>query len=495
MTPNQLNASQPASSIAQLGRGARGSSVSRSTTASVAALPPAIAVSTTPPDSSAASDAASASRETTACGQSRRCRVRRIAAGVATISANANDTPSRRMSKDEPNPSGPSVSSSEERMGAQTATTAATAPQPPTAAATRPRSKPAKPQAAMTAAAARGTATGATTTTDGTRLVLRFQSLQRLADALRAVFELGHDLGRRLLPELLVGQLRLGLLEIRLEALALLVATRIALPGRKGDPPRRCGKRRALGLRGIDELDAREGGDEARDAPVDRAVEVQPAAARRGASRLPVAADLVDESDHDRELLFGAGIDVTVLELGPLRAHQVIARSGQPGPQLLGDERHERVEQPQQRVEAEVRDVLRRGVAITKAVLHRLEVPVAQLVPREAVGRVDRVLEHEPLDAGGHVARGRAEPGENPAILEVVAGIDRARRVERRRAGGGQDQPRGVPQLVAEAPVALDPALVEANVLARHRDRGRPGPQRVGAVLGDERPRVDAGAQ
>src|SRR5690349_18379207 len=112
-TPNQLSASQPASSIAQLGRGARGSSVSRSTTASVAAVPPAIAVSTTPPDSMAAMAADSARSETTTCGQTRGCKVRRAAAGAAIMTPNAKVTPSILMSNPEPKPSGPRVSSTE----------------------------------------------------------------------------------------------------------------------------------------------------------------------------------------------------------------------------------------------------------------------------------------------------------------------------------------------------------------------------------------------
>src|SRR6266581_3939936 len=169
-TPNQLSASQPASSIAQLGRGARGSSVSSRTTASVAAVPPAIAVSTTPPDSMAAIAADRARRETTACGQARGWRARRTAAGAAIITPNANVTPSILMSKPEPKPSGPSVSSTEERTGTHTAVKAARELNAPIPAATRPRSIPVKPRIAITAATTRGRTTGPRTATDGTGL-------------------------------------------------------------------------------------------------------------------------------------------------------------------------------------------------------------------------------------------------------------------------------------------------------------------------------------
>ena len=53
----------------------------------------------------------------------------------------------------------------------------------------------------------------------------------------------------------------------------------------------------------------------------------------------------------------------------------------------------------------------------------------------------------------------------------------------------------GVPELVAETAIALDPGLVVAHVLARHRHGSAPCAQRVGTVLLDQLARVDAGAQ
>src|SRR5690348_5503752 len=104
-TPNQLSPSQPARSIAQLGRVARGSSVSSNTTASVAAVPPAIAVSTTPPDSTAAMALASPTSDTTDCGHARGCSDRSTAAGAAIMTPNAKLTASTLMSNAEPKPS------------------------------------------------------------------------------------------------------------------------------------------------------------------------------------------------------------------------------------------------------------------------------------------------------------------------------------------------------------------------------------------------------
>jgi hypothetical protein len=143
--------------------------VSRRTTASVAAVPPAIAVRTTPPASTAARADARPRSDRTVCGHDRDWRVSRMAAGIATISPKAKVTPSTRRSNEEPIPSGPSVSSTDDRTGAQTAIRAATEAHEPAAAAARPRSAPMKPAMAMTEAATRGRTRGPRTAADGTR--------------------------------------------------------------------------------------------------------------------------------------------------------------------------------------------------------------------------------------------------------------------------------------------------------------------------------------
>ena len=102
MTPTRLSASQPTRSSAQLGRGAAGSSVSRSTTATVAAVPPAIAVKTTPPASTAAMAAPTPSSEIDASAQVRGWSVSSTAAGRTIINPNAKLTPSTRRSSAEP---------------------------------------------------------------------------------------------------------------------------------------------------------------------------------------------------------------------------------------------------------------------------------------------------------------------------------------------------------------------------------------------------------
>src|SRR5260370_15210529 len=167
ITPTQPSASHPARSSPQLGRGARGSSVSSKTTASVAAEPPAIAVSTTPPASIAATAAPRPTIEIADSCHVRGWSVSSTAAGSTTIRPNAKLTPSILKSSEEPYPSGPRISSSDDRTGSHTASSATAALHAPTADADRPSGMPAAPKAAITAAAIRRSAIGATTKTQG----------------------------------------------------------------------------------------------------------------------------------------------------------------------------------------------------------------------------------------------------------------------------------------------------------------------------------------
>ena len=65
---------------------------------------------------------------------------------------------------------------------------------------------------------------------------------------------------------------------------------------------------------------------------VDRPVDVELATTWRRAGSLPVAADLLDDADDERKLLLRAGIDKSLVEIGPSGAHEVVALSGQPRP-------------------------------------------------------------------------------------------------------------------------------------------------------------------
>src|SRR4029077_7878208 len=89
------------------------------------------------------------------------------------------------------------------------------------------------------------------------------------------------------------------------------------------------------------------------------------------------------------------GRDVTQLKVRPGRPHEELAVAWRERPELFSHKRHERVEQPEQLVEAVVRDVLRGGVAIAQSLRGRLEIPIAEFVPRELVRSGYRILEFE----------------------------------------------------------------------------------------------------
>src|SRR5215831_14025557 len=79
---------------------------------------------------------------------------------------------------------------------------------------------------------------------------------------------------------------------------------------------------------------------------------------------------------------------------------------------------------------------------------------------------------------------------ENPAVDEIQVGVWR-RHGQRVLAELVHDQPGRVPHLVGEALEAFDAALVEAHVLAGHRHRSAPGPERISAVAANDLSWVD----
>src|SRR5438874_8996001 len=124
------------------------------------------------------------------------------------------------------------------------------------------------------------------------------------------------------------------------------------------------------------------------------------------------------------------------------------------------------MEKTEQRVKAEVGHVLRHRVAVAQPVFDRFQIPIAELIPRESVGRVDRVLEREVLDTGADLLGRDGKTGKYPAVFEVLTRLEHSGSLRRPGPRRAQHESGGVPQLVAEAPIALDAALVEAHVLA-----------------------------
>src|SRR3981081_958305 len=166
-----------------------------------------------------------------------------------------------------------------------------------------------------------------------------------------------------------------------------------------------------------------------------------------------------------------------------------------PRPELLGQERHKRMQEPEQAVETEVSNVLGCHISRAQPLLCRFQVPVAKLVPREAIGGSHRVLECESLDALRDGSARSRKARNNTAILEMALNLEEARSFGGRRPGRAEDKASRIPELVAETAVSLNATLVEPNVLARHRDRCRPGADRIRPIPVYEVARVDAGTE
>src|SRR5690606_29883628 len=328
------------------------------------------------------------------------------------------------------------------------------------------------------------------------------EELDLALEARRALLELGDplallrdDVGRRVRDERRVVELAAALLEVRARALELL-AEPLAL-GADIDQPRERhedlhvaeegGRGAAHGRRGLDLRDLGEHREplEVAAVPCDalaigraRAGELHGEPVR-GAD-VHLAADLPDADDEALEplhLLFGLVVRGIVAGSGqPLEHHGLAVRAGRRGelqPQLLGHERDQRMQQLQERIErlrerrTRRRDLARVGVVRLKARFRELEVPAAELVPREVVKRLRREVEAVRCDGLVRGAARAAEPRADPAVRDrrrALAGRHAFREVI-------QHEPRRVPQLVAEAVIAVDAAEIEANVAPCRRER------------------------
>jgi hypothetical protein len=203
------------------------------------------------------------------------------------------------------------------------------------------------------------------------------------------------------------------------------------------------------------------------------------------------AAHLGDQPLHGGDLLLGARVGPARVRCRPRRHHDGLA-TGENGPELLGDEGGDRVQEPQQHVQ----DVPQHGAgglglrtAPGERHLGELDVPVADLIPGEVVEHVAELRELEVLVARVDLGDGGVQAGEDPAVRggELLArrhGCSGGRAVHQGEAGR-------VPQLVAEVARALHPLLADRHVGPRVGAAGKRKPGRVGAVGLDPEQRVD----
>ena len=162
-------------------------------------------------------------------------------------------------------------------------------------------------------------------------------------------------------------------------------------------------------------------------------------------------------------------------------------------PQLLGDERHERVQKLEDLVarpgghRLRLRDCTRRPAR--QDGLGKLQVPVAVDVPDEPVGRLGRLVETEGVERLGDLAAGLLQFVRDPAVERLLGGG----RIERRHGHAvvHLGKARRVPDLGREIAIALDALGRELDVAALRRHGGEREAQRVGAVLIDQAERID----
>ena len=176
---------------------------------------------------------------------------------------------------------------------------------------------------------------------------------------------------------------------------------------------------------------------------------------------------------------------------GGARQHALLAELA---PDALAHVRQHGMSEPERRaehVQQRLRDLaLGRRIVAVEARLGGLEVPVADVVPDEAVERLDGGGEVVGVERGGHLGDGVGELPEHPGVDRLGA---RGRRLGL-RIDVEQDHARRVPELVAEPAALLDRALGEAHVLRRaHLEQAVA--RRVGAVPRDQVERIDARAE
>ena len=217
MAPAQLRASHAASITPHGGRGARMSSMSSWITASVAAVPPASAVSSTPPASTASIAAPTPSAATVPSCQLRGWSVRRMAAGTRITRPNANDDAVESEIE---------AGAEAQRTEVQLLGRAHRQPEDRAARAPLPRLRPRPMRGPASTPQGRGPrsprrprregrpAPAARLTACAVKAPLLAQSVDGRADPLRAFLQLPDDVEWRLGAEFLVRELGFRLLEV-----------------------------------------------------------------------------------------------------------------------------------------------------------------------------------------------------------------------------------------------------------------------------------------
>ena len=166
-------------------------------------------------------------------------------------------------------------------------------------------------------------------------------------------------------------------------------------------------------------------------------------------------------------------------------------------PDLLGDERHERMQQFEgvaQDIDQNLAGNLGLGAILPQAGFDQLDIPVAEDIPDEVVQLADSDTQLELFEIVGDLADQFIKFGEHPLVLDGEL-VQREGKVHLLVLEVHQDETGSVPDLVGEVAAGDDLLVAEAHVVTRGIAGGKGEAQRVGAVLVDDLQRVDAVAQ
>ena len=186
------------------------------------------------------------------------------------------------------------------------------------------------------------------------------------------------------------------------------------------------------------------------------------------------------------------------------RDRRIRRPTGETAPQRLGDERHDRMEEPERHVERlhrhRPRDVAARRLAVEPR-LDLLDVPVREVAPDEPVDRRGGLVESEPLVRLGGLAHGDLAAGDDPPVGQgELAPAHHGRGSGRPSGRGGPSRlPRmnrpAFHSLLAKlrpgAEGRLEVVGIEDDVGAHRHARHQRVAERVGAVAPHHLERID----
>ena len=188
------------------------------------------------------------------------------------------------------------------------------------------------------------------------------------------------------------------------------------------------------------------------------------------------------------EVVFG-------LDLGPMSQDQHAVMLRQVLVHFLGQEGHEGMQQFQQAFQHIQQHrayvLLLLLVLAHQPALAQLDVPVAELAPREVVYILGRDAEIAVLHMGGHLGDGAVQAGKNPLIgQKQLGGVDGFPGL-----GVHQHEAGSIPHLIGEIPGAFHLLVGIAGIVSGADAHGQREAQRVRAVLIDDFQRIHAVAQ